>query len=171
MQCSASSLGHFTPRENAPGAKCIGRWPGPTENRKIYDFVAYLLTILTVLSWCQLRVTNLWLSGITELNKTGNLLKRVRVNVVAVEKAINITYSECVFVALIIQHTKHTHRTILSSVAWLALPHFSTLPQSRHDFRENVVDHKTCVLISYTTFVWNISHSKKNWEGYYHRCA
>jgi hypothetical protein len=32
-------------------------------------------------------------------------------------KAIRITYSECVFVALVIQHAKRTRRIILSSVA------------------------------------------------------
>jgi hypothetical protein len=32
----------------------------------------------------------------------------------------------------------------------------------RHDFRKNVTDYKTCVLIFFTTFVWNISHHKKN---------
>jgi hypothetical protein len=28
-----------------------------------------------------------------------------------------------------------------------------------------------CVLILSTTFVWNISHSKKNSEIYYHKCT
>ena len=36
-------------------------------------------------------------------------------------------------------------------------PHYST----RHDFREYVTEHKMCLLISSTTFIWNISHSKK----------
>ena len=41
-------------------------------------------------------------------------------------KATRIIYSECVSVALVIQHSKGTHCVILSSVAWLALPYFST---------------------------------------------
>jgi hypothetical protein len=56
-----------------------------------------------------------------------------------------------VFVALVIQHAKHMRPTILSSVAYLVLPHFSTLPHRRHYFREKVVEHKTRVLNSYPT--------------------
>jgi hypothetical protein len=40
-------------------------------------------------------------------------------------KAVSITYSECVFVALDIQHAIHTRYIV--SVAYLALPYFSTL--------------------------------------------
>jgi len=32
-------------------------------------------------------------------------------------------------------------------------------------FEKKVIEHKMCVLILSTTFVWNISHSKKKWEG------
>ena len=42
---------------------------------------------------------------------------------------MSITYSECGFVALVIQHTKRARFIISSSVAWLALPCFSTLSQ------------------------------------------
>jgi hypothetical protein len=38
---------------------------------------------------------------------------RVHVMIVAVEKGINITYSECVSVALVIQHTMRMRRNIL----------------------------------------------------------
>jgi len=40
------------------------------------------------------------------------ILKRVRVNTVTVEKAICVTYTECVFVALVIQHAKRVRRII-----------------------------------------------------------
>jgi len=42
------------------------------------------------------------------------------------------TYSECVFVALVTQHARAC--AILKSVARLALPHFSTVPQKLQDF-------------------------------------
>jgi len=45
------------------------------------------------------------------------------------------TYSECVSVASVIQHTKRMRRFILPSVACLALPLFSTLSHKRHDSR------------------------------------
>jgi hypothetical protein len=50
-------------------------------------------------------------------------------------KAISITYSECVSVALVIQHAKRMRRIILSSVVCPALPYFSTLSHKRLDFR------------------------------------
>ena len=80
-------------------------------------------------------------------------------------KAIIITYSECVFVALVIQHAMRMHRITLSSVACPALNYFSPLSHKCHDFRK-VIEHKICALFSSTTFVWNISHSKKNWARY-----
>ena len=42
-----------------------------------------------------------------------------------VQKAINITYSESVSVALFIRHAKRMRIILLSSVACLAVPNFS----------------------------------------------
>jgi len=37
-------------------------------------------------------------------------------------------------------------------------------------FDKDVIDYKLCVLIFYTTSVWNISHSKKSWARYDKKC-
>jgi hypothetical protein len=66
---------------------------------------------------------------------------------------MRITYTEYVFVALVIQHAKRMRRVILSSVAGLVLPYFSTLSHVRYDLRKKVTEHKMCVLIFSTNFV------------------
>ena len=56
---------------------------------------------------------------------------------------------------------------MLSSAACPALPYFfSKLSHKRHDFWVKVIKSKMSVLIFSATFVWNISHSTKNWERY-----
>ena len=57
----------------------------------------------------------------------------------------------------------------LSSVIWPAEQYFSALSHKRHDYRreKKIIEHKLCVLNFSTSFVWNISHSKKNSARYY----
>jgi hypothetical protein len=71
------------------------------------------------------------------------ILRRLRVSKID-------TYSECVSVALVIQHAKGKQHSMLPSVA---LPYFLTLSHKRHNFRKKkVIKHKMCVLI-FTAFV------------------
>jgi len=80
-------------------------------------------------------------------------------------RKVTIPYSQFVYVALVTQHSMR--RITLSYVACLVVLYFFfKLSHERHNFRERVTEHKMCVLILSTTFVWNIFYSKKNWARY-----
>ena len=76
--------------------------------------------------------------GMARLKKKGiNVtLRSVRVTIVAAKKETNISDSECVFVALVIQNSKCMRPTILSSVDCPVLTYFTPVSHKRHDFRK-----------------------------------
>ena len=76
-------------------------------------------------------------------------------------RAISITYSECVFVALGIQHTKRVYRIILPSMACPAVPYFSTLFMNDTIPKKNYRPKYVFLDILYNFFC-SISHYKKN---------
>ena len=67
----------------------------------------------------------------------------------------SITYSECVSVALVIQHKTHMPCILLYSVACPALPHIPHIISQSAQFSEKkkVTEHKMCVLIFSRTFL------------------
>jgi len=67
----------------------------------------------------------------------------------------SITYSQCVFVASVLQPAKRMRSIILSNVAGLVLSYFSTLYYTKHDFRKKkyITEHKMCLLIFSKIFV------------------
>jgi len=92
---------------------------------------------------------------------------------VAVEKQLSITYSECVCASggLVI-HMQSACAVLYCHVWPLRL--YSIFPHyyiNGKIFGEKVCNRKMCVLIFSTTFVWNISHSKKNSTIYDHKCT
>ena len=77
------------------------------------------------------------------MNKKGNVLQR---NIDGRSrdhccrgKAMSVTYSELVFVALVIHHAKRMRHVVLASVAIPAVQHFPTLSKKKkkgHDLKK-----------------------------------
>ena len=85
-------------------------------------------------------------------------------------KAVNITYSECVSVALVIQHAMRMPRVIFPSVACPAVPFFF-----RHYLingtilgGKNLLNTKCVFWLSVHHFVWNSFNCKNNGARCYH---
>jgi hypothetical protein len=125
-----------------------------------------------IYSEIQVPVTFLSIVGITHFTQFLNrlLLQHERQCTVRTSKrccsgkAIRITYkySECVYLYPFVPSIQGAWT--MSSVTCLP-PHLSTISHKRHNFR-NFIEHKICISIFSTTFVWNIFHSKRNWAKY-----
>jgi len=85
-------------------------------------------------------------------------------------KAISITYCECMCVSVCIcsqgypawnAHAQYCH--LWPAQLYSIFPHYLI---SGTIFEKKVMEHKMCILISYTTFVLNMSHSMKKWLKY-----
>ena len=63
--------------------------------------------------------------------------------------------------------------SVLSPVTCLVLPFFSPhcLINGKIFGKEKIIEYKTCVLIFTATYVWNISHLRKNSARSYHKCT
>ena len=80
-------------------------------------------------------------------------------------QVISITYFQCLFVALLIQHAMCMHHIVTCGLSGSKIFFFTLSPNSHNSPPpQNVFEHKICGLIFSTSSVWNISHSKKKWE-------
>jgi hypothetical protein len=92
-------------------------------------------------------------------------MRRVRATIVAVEKQwVSHNLSVCLKPSL---SSMQCACAILSAVAYLALQHILRYLKNCIIFEKRVIEHKMCVLRFSTTFIWNISHSKKKLAIYY----
>ena len=92
-------------------------------------------------------------------------MRRVSPTIVA-DKTVSVTYSESVFFcSLRMQHEMRIRHNVICGLSGSTI-FFSTLFHKVYNFRKRAAEHKMCVLIFSTAFVWNISLSKKNWARY-----
>ena len=95
-------------------------------------------------------------------NNLGNVrinvkMGRVRVTIVTVLKAVRITYSECVSVALVMQHGIRMRRVTLLAMTCLPLPYFFHIFLSTARLSDKKSTEREMWVLSSCT-VWNMKH-------------
>jgi len=85
-------------------------------------------------------------------------------------KAVSIIYSECMSVALSIQHAMRMCHIIVCGVSGSIIP-FHNIAQTAQLLKRKVIEYKMCVSIICTTFVWNSPHFKEKWVRYKRNCT
>jgi len=74
-----------------------------------------------------------------------------------------------VFVSLGIQQAMHKLHTVICDLSGCTI-FFHIISSMARFLKNKFTENKMCVLIVFTTSVWNISHSKKNWPRYDQNC-
>ena len=114
--------------------------------------------------WPGLELTAPWHQGTKEQCICKRNTEACLQNHCCHEKVRSITYSLCVSVALVIQHAKCMHRIILSPMACLVLPYFSTLSHKWQKFWE-VIENK---ILFFLQLLSEKSYFKKKSARYFH---
>ena len=84
----------------------------------------------------------------------------------------NVTHCECVCVCVCsLRYAACNARAPRCQLLHVQLYNISSRYLINWQLFEKMWLNIKCVLIFYTTFVWNISHSKKNWTRYDHKCT
>jgi len=95
------------------------------------------------------------------------ILRRVRITIVAVEKQ-EVLHKLSVCICCLRYPVWNAHAPycqLWPAPFYKISPHFP-INGTIFEGKKKITQHKMCVLIFSTTFVWNISHSEKKWELY-----